>query len=83
MLWKKKTYSVKMLGRSTVLYREGTRKVSLFSEFLVGQPYELAIYLSRVSCWDSPDDHTLLSEPERERIKGRVNEKLRGKIDWA
>lgn len=83
MFWKRKPYSVKLRGRSKVLYREENRQVSLSSEFLGGEGPEIVIYLSITPCWDSPNNHVLLTKADLARIQERVEENLKCEIEWA
>jgi len=80
---RRKTYSVEPTGRSGFIYREGDQSVSVFSEFLSGDKYDMVAYLSRVDRWDSPEDAGPLTDEDRERIKKNVTAALRVNIEWA
>jgi nicotinamide riboside kinase len=76
-----KSYAVKFLGRSGIIYSEDKRNLSLFSEMLVDDEYDLAIYLSQASQWE---DGTTVSDEDRARIKANLTQELQpSRIDWC
>ncbi|HYX34525.1 MAG TPA: hypothetical protein VE954_15595 [Oligoflexus sp.] len=71
---------VKFLGRSGIIYSEGKRNLSLLSEMLAGDDFDLVIYLSRASHWE---DGTPLSAEDKARIQANIAEELKSsRIDW-
>jgi len=78
-----KNYKVSLSGRSGVLYSENNHNVEIESEFLYGE-YDMVIYFSLIQSWLSPNEHEIISEEERERIKINIQNELSNlKIDWA
>jgi|GEM_PF-5472770 len=76
-----KQYAVKFLGRSGIIYSEDKRNLSLFSEMLVDDDYDLAIYLSQASHWENG---TPLSDEDKARIKANLVEELASsRIEWC
>lgn len=63
-------FSVEVIGRTRLLYKEGGKQLTVSSEFLVG-PY-LALYKASVKSWDPPHASSLISHDERERIVANI-----------
>jgi hypothetical protein len=80
---KQRNYVVKPTGRSGFVYREGDRAVSVFSEMLVRDDFDIVAYLSRIDYWDSPEGPIPLTDEDRARIEQNAEEGLRVKIEWA
>jgi hypothetical protein len=69
-------FSVEVLGRAGLLYREGDRKTVLNSEILMG-PSGMVIYSKSIVRWDVPHDNQLIETPDRERILTNIREAFR------
>ena len=64
-------YSVEVLGRTGLLYREYDRSVFIDSEVLA-PPAGILVYRDSIRHWQSPPGDCEVSETERERILGNV-----------
>jgi hypothetical protein len=74
-------FAVKFLGRSGLIYSEGNRNVSLHSEMLVDDDYDLVIYLSRVTHWE---DGAALSDADKARLRDNLTKELKpSRIEWS
>lgn len=82
MFWKRKPYSVKLIGRRAVLYRESDRAARIPSEPLYECEHDVAIYLSAVETWDSPHDGDALTAEDRARIQRHVERDFKARIQW-
>lgn len=60
-------FSVEVLGRTGVLYKEGEKSIRIDSEVLAG-PSGLVIYTDSISAWFDPNHMEPLSDLDRERI---------------
>lgn len=68
---KKKSFSVKLNGRSEVVYIEKDRRLVISSEFLAGNA-GIVLYSSSLSHWEAPHQNETLSDEDRQRIKDNV-----------
>lgn len=64
-------FSVEVLGRTGLVYREGHRQLRVDSELLSG-PSGLLMYSSSIVRWAPPHDEVAIDEAERQRIVGRI-----------
>ncbi len=60
-------FSVEVLGRTGLCYREGDRRICIDSEVLSG-PIAIGIYRSSIHAWDSPLGTQLVTNEEATRI---------------
>jgi Immunity protein 74 len=60
-------FSVKVLGRNGMRYREGRKSVWMNSEVL-SKPRAMLLYKNSIKNWESPDDQVQLNDDERNRI---------------
>lgn len=58
-------YSVAILGRNGIRYREGARSVFVDGEMLVGD-YDFVIYASSIRQWESSEQ--VISDSEKQKI---------------
>ncbi len=63
-------FSVEVLGRTGMRYREGTRQLFVDSEVL--QIPGIVIYTGRMRHWDAPHQEETVSDAERDRIVGNI-----------
>ena len=82
MFWKRKPYSVKLIGRRGVLYREGTKALHIPSEPLYDCEHDVAIYFDHVESWDSPHEGDALTEEDRARIRRNIESDFKVRIQW-
>jgi hypothetical protein len=76
-----KNYQVEFRGRSGMIYSEGQRRLSLHSEMLVDDDYDIVIYLSQALQWE---DGTPLTGEDKARIKTNIVLDLQpSRIDWS
>ena len=68
-------FSVEVLGRTGLCYREGERKMFVDSEVLMG-PEGMGVYSSSIKRWDAPHEGDV-AEVERERILNNIREAFR------
>lgn len=64
-------YSVEVLGRTGVIYREGSKTMQIDSEILAG-PSGIVIYTDSINSWDEPNDVSRIDDKERERIISNI-----------
>jgi hypothetical protein len=63
-------YSVEVLGRLGMIYRQGGRSVAIDSELLTTESIE--IFASSIKTWESAEGSKPVSPEERERIVARI-----------
>jgi hypothetical protein len=59
-------FSVEVLGRVGMLYREGNRSLHISSEVIMGPA--IALFAKSIKEWQSPDGPRAVSGEEKERI---------------
>jgi len=69
-------FSVEVLGRTGLCYREGTRKMFVDSEVVTG-PAGMAVYRDTIERWDAPHEANIVGDVERERILNNIREAFR------
>ncbi len=69
-------YSVEVLGRTGLMYREAGRELFVDSEVLTGDAGML-LYRESISHWDPPQDHIAIDAEDRERIIGNIRSHFR------
>lgn len=69
-------FSVEVLGRTGLCYRERGRQMFVDSEVLTG-PEGMGIYSSSVKQWKPPHDTEMISDSERDRILQNIREVFR------
>jgi hypothetical protein len=69
-------FSVEVLGRTGLSYREGQRKMFVDSEVVMG-PSGMLIYGTSIVRWDPPHDSEPLEKADRERILANIREAFR------
>ena len=83
MMFNKKGYKVKLLGRAGIMYQEGDKSLIIDSELLPGAKYDIVIYKDSIKQWQPPHTEDKISEDERTRIKNNVMTSLRRmRVDW-
>ncbi len=60
--------SVKVLGRSGILYEEDNQKYYIDSEMLVGPEYNLVIYADNVKPYDKKDKRLISFDKKKEIV---------------
>jgi hypothetical protein len=84
MLFKKKTFKVKMRGRSGVIYEEGVRCILIDAEMMIGTT-DLVIYADSLQHWQPPYDAEVITPDDKRRIISNITNELESKglnIDW-
>jgi hypothetical protein len=71
-------YSVQILGRVGLRYREGERTMFVDSEILAGEN-AISAYSSSIKAWDPPNDKDPIGEEERSRIIENIRRALESK----
>lgn len=69
-------FSVEVLGRTGLVYREGDRQMFVDSEILAG-PSGMGVYRSTINRWSAPHDAEVVDEVERERIVNNIRDAFR------
>ena len=69
-------YSVEVLGRTGLRYREGPRTMFVDSEVLA-RPRGIVIYTRTISSWDPPHETEELPEDARRRVLDNILAALR------
>jgi len=69
-------FSVEVLGRIGLRYREGDRQMFVDSEVLTG-PTGMAVYKDTIQKWDPPYDKVPVTDSDRERILNNIRDAFR------
>jgi len=69
-------FSVEVLGRTGLTYREGNRSMFVDSEVMAG-PSGLLVYSSSIGKWDPPFDSELISEAVKVKIISNIRDAFR------
>lgn len=69
-------YTVEVLGRTGILYKEGDQAIRIDSEVLAG-PNGLVIYTNSMTSLFEPNKRLLLSDSERDRIVSNIKAAFR------
>ena len=69
-------FSVEVLGRTVLRYREEGRQMFVDSEVLTG-PCGMAVYKDTIRKWDSPNDSVPVTDSDRDRILNNIREAFR------
>ncbi len=69
-------FSVEVLGRTGLIYTEGSRSLRISSEVLAG-PHGLVIYRDSIKSWDSPHDTETIDEAMRDTIIENIRRAFR------
>lgn len=81
----KKSYKVKLHGRSAIEYIEGDRHVVIGAEMLSGD-VDMLLYSSDLLCWDPPFQEDMLTDEDRRRIMNNITsdlEKNKITVEWS
>lgn len=79
----KKLFSVKITGRTGLIYKENGKTLMVDSEMLVGE-YDMVIYADSINKWEPPNDNHQFTDEEKERIKSNIASELKSlRIDWS
>lgn len=81
----KRPYEVQVKGRSTIIYMEGEHKATIGAEMMAGET-DLVIYFSGFKAWEQPFENEVITEQDRERIKGNIAVDLNREglvVDWV
>ena len=69
-------FSVEVLGRTGLRYREGERQMFIDSEVLIG-PSGMAVYKDTIQKWDPPDENAPVTDSDRDRILKNIRDAFR------
>jgi hypothetical protein len=69
-------FSVEVLGRTGLCYREAGRQMFVDSEVLTG-PSSIAVYKDTIRKWDPPHDNVPVTDSDRGRILNNIREAFR------
>jgi hypothetical protein len=69
-------FSVEVLGRTGLCYREGEKKMFVDSEVLAG-PAGMGVYKTSIEKWDSPHEMQPVTEADRDRIVENIRNAFR------
>jgi len=69
-------FSVEVLGRTGLCYREGNRNLKVDSEVLMG-PSGMVVDASSVRKWSPPHDDQVIDEARRKEIVGNIQAAFR------
>jgi len=69
-------FSVEVLGRTGLCYREDGRQMFIDSEVLVG-PSGMAVYSDTINKWDPPHNNLPVSDHDHERILKNIRDAFR------
>lgn len=71
-LYKEAGYSVEILGRTGMRYREAGRSVFVDSEIIVTSRDGMVAYWNSIKRWDPPNELDSLDEADRDRIMQNI-----------
>ncbi len=74
-------FCVQVLGRTSLLYREGAKSIHISSELLAG-PGGIALFKESIQHWDPPDEDERIEEAERNRLLDNVRRAFAFKGTW-
>ncbi|HMC26497.1 MAG TPA: Imm74 family immunity protein [Verrucomicrobiae bacterium] len=69
-------FSVEVLGRTGLRYREGARQMFVDSEVLTG-PSGMGVYSSSIKRWDAPHENVPVTDFDRDRIVKDIRDAFR------
>jgi len=69
-------FSVEVLGRTGLLYREANRQMFVDSEVLTGSA-GMAVYRDTIQKWEPPDESIPVNESDQERILNNIRDAFR------
>jgi hypothetical protein len=69
-------FSVEVLGRTGLRYREAGREMFVDSEVLTG-PSGMAVYKDTIEKWDPPHENVKLTNSDRDRILENIRDAFR------
>lgn len=69
-------FSVEVLGRTGICYREAGRQMFVDSEVLTG-PSAMAVYKDTIQKWDPPYENLPVTDSERDRILNNIRDAFR------
>jgi hypothetical protein len=69
-------FSVEVLGRTGLCYREADRQMFVDSEVLTG-PSGIAVYKDTIQKWDPPFDNIPVTDSDRDRILNNIRDAFR------
>src|SRR5437016_2296853 len=69
-------FSVEVLGRTGLRYRERGQQMFVDSEVLTG-PSGMAIYKDTIEKWDSPHDNVPVTDSDRDQIVKNIRDAFR------
>lgn len=69
-------FSVEVLGRTGLCYREAGRQMFIDSEVLTGAS-GMAVYRDTIEKWDSPNENVPVTETDRGRILNNIRDAFR------
>ncbi len=69
-------FSVEVLGRTGLCYREGKRKMFVDSEVVTG-PAGMAVYRDTIERWDAPHEADIVGHAERQQILNNIRDAFR------
>lgn len=80
----KKPYTVKLHGRSGIIYEENGKVLNIDAEMLSDE-IDFVVYLDSIKCWEKPNDGEVISTEDISRIKENVTDALSRKglvLEW-
>jgi hypothetical protein len=69
-------FSVEVVGRNGLRYREDGREMLIFSEFLVSEQPKIFTKVQWVRGWDAPDDAEAVTPDDQKRILANISQAL-------
>jgi immunity protein 74 of polymorphic toxin system len=69
-------FSVEVLGRTGLRYREAGRQMFVDSEVLTG-PSGMAVYKDTIQKWDPPYENVPVTDSDRDRILNNIRDAFR------
>jgi hypothetical protein len=69
-------FSVEVLGRTGLCYREAGRQMFVDSEVLTG-PSAMAVYKDTIQKWDPPHENISVTDSDRDRILNNIRDAFR------
>ena len=73
-------FSVEVLGRTGILYREGSKSMHINSEILVS-PGGIAIIKKSIRAWDPPYENEIIDEMKQKTIIDNLRRAFRSQGD--
>ena len=75
-MFRRKSYTARLIGRSLIIYREGDRNLRINTELAIDG---LIVYLGKVTGWEPPHESELFGEDDVARVAANIRDRFETK----